>query len=125
MKSKQLSQVDTIIGAGTVFNGDVTSKSTIRIDGKVTGSVKCDGDVVIGKDGIIEANVEGRNITLAGKIVGNVKAQETLKIEASGILNGDASMSTLIIDEGGKFDGKSSMGSNNETEQKKKKSKVS
>ncbi|MGM8215763.1 bactofilin family protein [Bacillaceae bacterium W0354] len=108
-KEKQLSHVDTIIGSGTTFNGDLTSSSSIRIDGKVSGSVKCEGDVVIGSEGVIEANVEGRNITLAGTINGQVTAKQTLKIESTGTLNGDASMSVFIIDEGGKFDGTSKM----------------
>lgn len=121
-KEKQLSQVDTIIGSGSEFNGDLYSKSSIRIDGKVNGSVKCDGDVVVGVDGSIEANVDGRNITLAGTINGQVTAKELLKIESSGKLNGDASMKMFIIDEGGTFNGNSTMNTE-ENDQKQSKSK--
>ncbi|TFB21088.1 polymer-forming cytoskeletal protein [Filobacillus milosensis] len=122
MRSKQdkkLDNVDTIIGAGTVFKGDVDSEASIRVDGTVAGTVNCKGDVVIGQDGQVDAEVKGRNITVAGTIKGNVTSQETLKVESTGKLLGDAKMATLVIDEGGKFDGHSSMGSSDATNEEK------
>ncbi|GEL78762.1 bactofilin family protein [Tenuibacillus multivorans] len=114
-QEKQLNQVDTIVGSGTTLNGDVESEASIRIDGTVTGSVICSGDVVIGSEGKVEAEVKGRNVTVAGMVKGNITSKHTLKIEATGKLMGDAKMAVFVIDEGGKFDGKSQMESTSES----------
>ncbi|WP_017185097.1 bactofilin family protein [Alkalibacillus haloalkaliphilus] len=106
---KQVSNVDTVIGSATKFHGDLTSQASIRIDGEFKGKITCDGDVVIGAEGKIEADVTGRNLTVAGQIDGNVRASSTLRIEATGVINGDIAMGVLVIDEGGTFTGHSNM----------------
>lgn len=46
-----------IIGNGTLIKGEVESNGDIRIDGKVVGSVKSTGKVVIGQNGIVEGEI--------------------------------------------------------------------
>ncbi|WP_188207402.1 bactofilin family protein [Alkalibacillus aidingensis] len=120
-QEKQISNVDTVIGGATTFEGNLNSDASVRIDGVVTGSVTCKGDVVVGSDGKIEAEVHGRDLTVAGTINGDVHASGSLKIESTGVINGDISMRIFVIDEGGTFTGNSQMITD---EQKKSKGKV-
>ncbi|GEN44683.1 bactofilin family protein [Alkalibacillus haloalkaliphilus] len=106
---KQVSNVDTVIGSASKFQGDLNSQASIRIDGEFKGNITCNGDVVIGGEGKVEADVTGRDLTVAGQIDGNVHASGTLRIEATGVINGDITMGVLVIDEGGTFTGRSNM----------------
>lgn len=100
---------DTLIGEGTAFEGTLTSKASIRIEGTVTGHIQCDGDVIIGKSGVVAAEVVARNITISGKVTGNVEVKETITIHSEGSLIGDLICSSILIQEGAVFMGNSTM----------------
>ena len=102
-------RVDTIIGAGTVFVGEVQVKGTLRIDGRVQGKVECSGDVVIGEGGLAEAVVQVRNLKVAGVLKGNVTATGTLEIADTGKLFGDIEVGKLVICDGALFQGQCTM----------------
>ncbi|MCD8502782.1 MAG: polymer-forming cytoskeletal protein [Bacillaceae bacterium] len=51
---KKVAEISTIIGKETIFEGNLTVNSSIRIDGQVNGKVICSGDVTIGKEGLVK-----------------------------------------------------------------------
>lgn len=108
-KKTDLNQTDTLIGEETAMEGELRSQTSIRIEGKFTGNITCEGDCIIGENGHAESNVRARNISIAGEVRGHMKAQETLTILSTGVLIGDCQAAKLIIEEGGLFNGKSSM----------------
>jgi cytoskeletal protein CcmA (bactofilin family) len=100
---------DTLIGANTELNGDITSKGIIRIDGKVTGNVSIQGDVFIGENACIKGNVVASNIHVAGIIEGNISTSGILKLLASSKLIGDIQVKSFVCEEGSVFEGKCKM----------------
>ncbi|MDK2822751.1 MAG: hypothetical protein PWQ67_2051 [Clostridia bacterium] len=98
-------KIETLVGMGTHFQGVVSSQGTVRIDGTFTGEIKTQGDLVIGDNGVLEANVEARNILVAGEIKGNLQAKGKIEITPSGKVIGDIKVKNLIIDEGAVFKG--------------------
>ena len=101
-------RVETIIGKGTTINGDLYCKGSLRVEGRIEGGeVVAAGDVFIGQGGGIVANIKGRNVVIAGEVRGDVDAKEKLEIVPSGTLIGDIKMSTLVIEDGATFKGKS------------------
>ena len=53
-KSNNLANGESsIIGAGTVFEGNLKTTSTLRVDGEINGDVNSDGTVIVGVDGKI------------------------------------------------------------------------
>lgn len=117
-EERKLTEVTTVIGENTKVEGRLFIESSIRIDGKVYGDIKCDGDVTIGKSGYVEKGIVSRNLFLAGTAKGNVKVENKIHIYESGILDGAAEMKTIIIEENGHFHGKSFMKGHNPTVQK-------
>ncbi|SDZ63228.1 protein CcmA, bactofilin family [Evansella caseinilytica] len=106
---KKLSEISTIIGQETKVDGVLNVESSIRIDGKVYGEIKCTGDVTIGKEGYVEKTLTARNLYIAGTIKGNVKVENKIHIYETGSFSGTAEMKTIIIDENGHFHGQSLM----------------
>lgn len=106
---KKLTEISTIIGEETTVEGTLNVNSSIRIDGKVYGEIKCSGDVTVGKDGFVENSITARNLFIAGKVKGDVKVEHKIHIYDTGNLNGKAEMSVIVIDENGYFHGESIM----------------
>lgn len=98
-------KVETIIGAGTHFQGVITAQGTVRIDGSFTGEVKTQGDLVIGESGTLEANIDARNVLISGEVKGNIQAKGKIEITPTGKVLGDIKVKNLIIDEGAVFKG--------------------
>ncbi|MFW6022843.1 MAG: bactofilin family protein [Halanaerobiaceae bacterium] len=99
--------IETIIGTGTVIDGDVKTSETLRVEGKVKGTIKAGGDLFIGESGQIHAEIEARNIIIAGNVIGNIKAEHKIEILPSGKLDGDIQTKSVKIEEGATFTGSS------------------
>lgn len=110
MGSKQQGNGEiSLIGTSTVIEGKVKSEGNLRIDGKIIGEVAVQANVAVGQTGIVEGSVNGKNITMAGKISGTVVATEKLVLEAKSVLQGDIKAAKLVVDEGAMFDGQCAM----------------
>ena len=101
----------TIISAGVLIEGKMSSNGNIRIDGTVNGNVTADGNITVGENGEINGEINGEAVTVGGRVMGSVTAKEKLTLEAKSYLKGDLLTKILVIDAGAIFDGKSSMNS--------------
>lgn len=101
-------KVETILGEGTKIKGDISTKGSLRIEGKVSGKIKAEGDLFVGESGKIKSEIKARKVIIAGDVEGNV---DTTKLEllSKGKLNGDISTDTLKIEEGAVFIGTSNL----------------
>ena len=98
-----------IIGSGTTVEGKIRTQGNIRVDGKMMGELHAAENVAVGLTGEIEGNINGRNVTVGGKIRGNIIAVDKLVFEGKAVVRGDIRAARLVIDEGAVFDGKISM----------------
>lgn len=110
---------DTLIGKGTEIEGKVTCATNLRVEGKIKGDVQCANDVTIGESSVLHSNITAKNIVIAGQVNGNLHVQERLTIMPTGQLNGDFTSQSLIIHEGGIFNGSSNMSRQNSSTHKK------
>lgn len=98
-------QVETMIGKSTTFQGTITSDTSIRIEGAFEGSIASKGDVFIGPNGKVTADLFAKNVTISGQVIGNVSVDEKLELLAGSSLNGDIKVRKLVIEEGAIFKG--------------------
>src|SRR5450759_1361610 len=98
-----------IIGSGTTIEGKLRTQGNIRVDGKMVGELHAAENVAVGLTGEIEGNINGSNVTIGGKIRGNIIAVDKLVFEGKAVVRGDIRAARLVIDEGAVFDGKISM----------------
>lgn len=103
--SINLDVIETIIGLNTEFEGSVVSRSSVRVDGRLRGDVKIDGNLVVGDKGLLEGNVVAKNIVVAGEIKGNVYASDKVEINKSAKLFGDIVSKFVVIEDGAEFTG--------------------
>ena len=101
--------VETVLGRGTEFKGDLKSSASVRVDGRLEGSLQTSGDLIVGESGVLVANVEAASIMVAGEVQGQVKASARLEIAPTGRIRGDVETPVLVINEGGRLDGRCAM----------------
>lgn len=100
---------DTLFGEKTLFEGNCTSEADMRIEGEVNGDLRTTGEVVIGEKGFVRSNVTARDVIIAGRMEGIVKAEGIVRITATGRLTGTVQAGSLIIEKGALFQGTSQM----------------
>tara|TARA_Y100000589_G_scaffold297268_1_gene304947 strand:+ start:359 stop:784 length:426 start_codon:yes stop_codon:yes gene_type:complete len=98
------------IAEGTTIEGSINSTKSIRIDGKVKGSVFCAGRVVVGKTGFIEGEVECDSADVEGTLNSTVKVKGLLELKSTAIVNGTSQVGKLKVDPGAEINGKLDMG---------------
>lgn len=91
----------TVIAREDFLAGKLALKGPGQVLGSFSGEIECDGDLLIGPEANVEANIKGVRITVAGLVRGNVIAANRLKITTTGRLEGDATVGALVVQEGG------------------------
>ena len=69
-----------MVGNETIINGDIQSKSDIRIDGILKGSVKTKGKLVVGSSGVVEGDVVCENADISGEIKAKITVSQLLSL---------------------------------------------
>lgn len=100
---------DTLIGQGSSIEGKLECKSNLRLEGKFSGEIECLGQVVIGETGEARSNIQGGEVVVAGKVVGDISTRGKLTITGNGQVDGNVDVAKLIILEGGQLNGSSKM----------------
>jgi len=94
------------IGKSLVIKGEVTGSESLYIDGRVEGSINLSGNrVTVGRNGIVAANINAREIVVLGKVRGNLTASDRVDIRSDGSLTGDVIASRISIEDGAFFKG--------------------
>lgn len=109
-ENNKIGGVDTVLGVGSDFKGQLTVKGTIRIDGKIEGNVTSEEGLVIGEKGVVKGNLSAKTIIISGKVTGNASGSKRLEITPTGQLQGDIRAPRLVIAEGVVFKGNVDMG---------------
>lgn len=86
-----------------------SSAGTVRINAHFKGEIASEGTIVIAEQGEVEASIQAKIISIAGKVKGNVTAAERLEIKEHGVLLGDIHTPVLTIEPGGYFEGECQM----------------
>jgi cytoskeletal protein CcmA (bactofilin family) len=100
------SQDQATIGKSLVIKGEVTGSESLYIDGRVEGSINLPGNrVTVGRNGVVNANINAREIVVTGKVRGNLVASDRVDIRNEGSLTGDVIAQRISIEDGAFFKG--------------------
>lgn len=102
-------KVGTMLGDGTVFEGDLKAPEAVRIDGTVNGNCTCEKELILGKNGHVKGNISAQHVIVSGRVDGDIAAQGKLELLSTGKIVGNISARSLVIDEDASFDGRCTM----------------
>ena len=97
------------LDAGSHMTGELHFEDTFRIDGKFSGIVVSEGDLIVGEHGDVDGEIRVRRVFVSGTVRGSLRAAERVEITASGKVEADVSAPSLSIDDGAFFEGRCSM----------------
>ncbi len=102
-------KIGTMIGAGTVFDGDLTSPEAVRIDGVINGNCSCDKKLILSAEGQVKGNITAQSVIISGKVDGDIVVSGKLELLSTGRIAGNITAASIVIDEGANFDGRCTM----------------
>jgi cytoskeletal protein CcmA (bactofilin family) len=95
------------IGKSLVVQGKVISTEDLTIDGRVEGAIELgDHSLTIGVGAAVEADLIAQRIVICGAVTGNVLANETVDLRATGSVDGDISTPRFVMADGATIKGR-------------------
>lgn len=99
----------SIIGAGMIITGSITSEGDIRIDGKLMGTVKSSAKVVVGEDGEVDGDIAAHQVDITGKAKGNIIVKDLLTLRGQALVEGDIIAGKISMEPTVSFNGTCTM----------------
>jgi cytoskeletal protein CcmA (bactofilin family) len=97
------------IDQGSSFEGKLSFKDTVRIDGHFSGQITSENTLVVGETGVIEADIRSQTVIVSGTIHGNLVAAKRVVLHKSARVDGDVETPSLVMEEGAVLNGKLNM----------------
>lgn len=98
----------TVIAADVQVEGNLWSKGTMAIHGRVNGDIHHEGRLVVAKGARCTGHISAVEMEIAGVVMGNATVTDRLEIQAGGRLHGDVVCGRLVVQDGAVFDGTAS-----------------
>ena len=89
------------IGESIRFEGTLSGLEDVVVDGEVKGTVRLpEFSLTVGPTGRINADIEARNVTVRGRVTGNIVCLERMRLCNTGSIDGDVKAPRILIEDG-------------------------
>jgi cytoskeletal protein CcmA (bactofilin family) len=102
-------ELEAFLGKNTTFEGKMIFEGIARLDGKFHGEIFSGDALIIGETAAVNAEIKVGTLIVDGEVSGNVSAALKIEIHSTGKLHGNITAPTLVIEEGGFFEGSCNM----------------
>lgn len=100
----------TFVGPNLAIDGTISGSEAVLIEGTVRGKINLQSDLRIGTKARIEAQVHAKNVTIEGRVNGDITADDRVELIASATVDGNIKAPKIVVAEGAKFRGAVDMG---------------
>lgn len=95
----------SVIGTDLVIVGNLVSKGEVQIEGEVQGDLHA-SQIVVGEKAKITGGIIAEEVVVRGHVMGSIRGRRVM-LQASSHVEGDVHHTTLAIEQGAFFEGKS------------------
>ncbi len=95
----------TVIGAGITIEGEITTDEDVVVQGTVRGKLNAKDGVVVEQGGVVEADVTGGPLTVAGSVIGNISSTDRVDLQPGARVVGNVKATRITIADGAQFKG--------------------
>ena len=106
------------IDQGSQFEGKLSFKDTVRIDGEFSGEISSENTLIVGESGEITATIRSNMVVVSGSVVGNIYAGRQVVLHKTARVEGDLECPSIMIEEGAVFNGSLKMNAGGPAAQK-------
>jgi cytoskeletal protein CcmA (bactofilin family) len=97
------------IDQGSEFEGKLSFRDTVRIDGRFRGEIASENTLIVGESGEIQASIRSNTIVISGSVEGDVSAGQKVVLHKTARVNGDIETSCLVMEDGAVLNGQVKM----------------
>lgn len=98
------------IDQGSEFEGKLSFRDTVRIDGSFSGEISSENTLIVGESGKIHANIRSVCVMVSGLVEGDIQASSQIVLHKSAVVNGDLVAPSIVMEEGAQLNGTVRMG---------------
>ncbi len=108
LREKKRGDEERVITVDSAMQGSLSFKDPVhlRINGKFEGTLEVRGVLEIGDSAVVDAMITGDDISIAGKVKGEISAAKRISLEERAVVEGSIRTPVLSISEGALFQGK-------------------
>ncbi|MDB4917532.1 MAG: cell shape determination protein CcmA [Gemmatimonadetes bacterium] len=99
----------SLLDSQLTLTGDIDTSGSLRIDGRLNGSIRRADTVVLGAGASVMGDINAREVIVGGTINGNVHAAERIELQPTAIVTGDIITQVVLVQEGGVVNGRVEM----------------
>jgi len=92
--------INSIVGEGARFKGDVSLKGLFRIDGDFSGNIRKADKVLIGRNGRAQCSIKAGTVVVGGVVKGDIHSTEKVVVLSTGMIIGNISTPRLMVEDG-------------------------
>ena len=100
---------ETVIGYDAYFQGTFTIKGSLKVDGRLDGSIVDGKMVTVGQMGKIKGDISCEQAIVLGEVKGNISALKNIEVMAGSRVEGDLKAPKITLEEGSFFNGHCTM----------------
>jgi len=97
------------IDQGSEFEGKLSFRDTVRIDGRFHGEITSENTLIVGESGEIDAEIRSKTVVVSGSVHGNIIAEAKVVLHKSARVEGDIQTPSIAVEEGAMITGKISI----------------
>ena len=100
---------DTILSPDIDFTGTLRFEKPFLIRGKVSGEINATGLLVVDENAIVNANIQALRVLVRGQVKGDITAVEKVEVTLTGKLSGNVTAPEIFMESGCIFNGRCTM----------------
>lgn len=93
------------ISEGTSVVGSINATGDLRVDGKVEGTIKATGKVVLGSTGYVKGDIVANTLDMMGHVEGNVVVSDVIMMKSTAAVDGNVAAEKLFVESGARLNG--------------------
>lgn len=93
------------IAEGVVIKGDIKSRSDIRVDGQIDGTISSEGRIVVGETANLTGKLFCNDIDFWGRMDGDLFVRDVLSVKGTAVINGNIHVRKLQVEMGAQING--------------------
>ena len=95
----------SVVACGMSITGHLDTNGVVKVEGKVTGSIRAERQVLVAKGGVVDGDILTREAVIGGEVRGGIYADERVEVQATSLINGDITTKRILLQEGGEVNG--------------------
>ena len=89
----------SVIDAHLSIQGDIATDGTVRVDGRIDGTLHRADTLIIGAGGVLIGNIEAREVVVGGELTGDLSVRGRVEIQKTATVRGDIRAAAVGLDE--------------------------